>query len=512
MAYSLSTAILAILAVLSPLLTIIRLFQMKEWRPDRLREHLRREGWFGQLFGWLRPVVILCLLGIANVFGPESDLLTTGLLILAALNLLQFLLRRQRFPVWTMKAIVVLLTGVLFNGVLAQFLALRLPSAVLLLTLAQPIIVAAMTLLLLPLDRFLKARLMRTAATLRARHPNLLAVGITGSVGKTTTKELLAHLLEQRGATATPQYVNSEMGVAQWLCQVLRDAESGNRYTKILIVEMGAYRSGEIRKLCAIAQPSIGVLTAIGSAHRGLFGSEQAIRNAKAELLEALPVHGRAFVNIDSPGVRSVIGRARCPVTTVGTFSDASLRAEDACDTPEGLTLRIGRERFSVALRGLHNVTNVVLAIGVARHAGLSDDDIRAKLRTFRPLSHTFAVREEAGVTLLDDTHNTSPESMRAGLIWSAAQAQRPRVLLTSGLLEIGVDEEGILRELGGLAQGAVERVIFTTDSGRKAFAAGFGKDTELLTSQTAGIPSGSLLLCIGRMPLSTIQRLLPPT
>lgn len=491
---------------LSPLLTFSKLFQMKEWRFDRLREHLRSEGWFRSLFGVLRPVMVGCLL-ILIIILERPGYLALGLLLLTCLTLAQILLRRQPRPVWTAKALVIVALGLLVNTALSLAFGMRVPILLLLLPVGQPLIVTLACILLLPLDRFLKKRAMDRAATLRASHPHLVTIGVTGSVGKTTTKELLAHLLAERGAAATPEYVNSEMGVAQWISRVL----ASETPPKILIVEMGAYRQGEIRRLCAIAQPSIGIITAVGTQHLGLFGSEEAIQDAKAELLEALPKKGHAFVNAESAGARAIAGRAPCALTTVGITQKADLMAEQVNAHDSAMTIRITGAGFETAPLGAHNATNVLLAIAAARHLGMKDDEIRARLASFRPLPHTFSLKVAEDVLIVDDTHNASPQSVQGALDWARHHNRfRPRTLLLSGLLELGSAEARIMRELGERARGCVERVIFIGERGRGPFAEGFGGPVEILRKGTAGVPRGSVLLALGRMPLSSIQKLLP--
>lgn len=480
------------------------------------------------LFGFLRPGMFFLALAVWLLAPEEFRPAVPGIAMggFSLLTLIQIALRRQPLPVATAKAVLIVLLSLVSTGIFATLLIVWRPALLLAMPIIQPFIVGLSVLTLFPLDFILKRRAMNQAMKLRALHPEIIAIGITGSVGKTTTKELLRHLLQPLGAIATPAYVNSEMGVARWLIKVLepkkdrrqRTADSGQSISsvrspksEVLIVEMGAYRTGEIKKLCEIAQPRLGVITAVGTQHMALFGSEAAIEQAKGELFEALPRTGHAFVNIDSDAARRTIARASCEVTTVGIHSEAMLRAQDVRDTDAGLSLTVGGRTFTLPLRGLHNGTNVLLAIAVARHLGMKDEDIQMRLRTFQPLAHTFSVRHERGVLLLDDTHNSSPSSFRAGLEWSRMQPQRPRVLLTSGILELGPGERQILEELGKKARDCAERVIFTGERGREFFSHGYGKRVEMLSKSTPGVPTGSILLCIGRMPLASIQQLLQP-
>ncbi len=505
--------VLALLASISPLLTFTALFQQKEWRLDRLQEHLRHEGWFRQLEGFVRPIVVLLygvltFLTIKSAETPDFDGSGVGIaaglfllfiltfFLLAIVSGLQFILRKQRIPVWTSKSILVTGLAIIVSIAIATILILFLPIAFPVIVLVQPLSVFLAWLILKPIDTFLKHRVMNRARMLRSGMKNVTVIGIAGSVGKTTTKELIKHLLQDKNPIATPAHVNTEMGVAQWLLK--QHVSSG-----LFIVEMGAYRKGEIALLCSIAQPTIGVVTALGSDHLALFGSEEAIVEANGELIESLPVDGHAFLNGENEGSRSLASKARCPVTRTPGVQGLK-------DNEKGLSFSLNGMTYDVPLHGAHNITNVLLAIAVAKHLGIPPNRIQTLLCQFKPVAHTFNVRNERGVMLLDDSYNISPLSFHAALDWAANRAERPRVLLTSSLQETGPDEEKFLRELGTKAAGCIERVVFTTKREADVFEKAFGKPIEILGKDTLRTHAGSALLAVGRMPLSTIQKLLP--
>ena len=161
-------------------------------------------------------------------------------------------------------------------------------------------------------------------------------------------------------------------------------------------------------------------------------------------------------------------------------------------------------------LHGTHNVTNVLLAIAVARHLEIETGIIDKQLSTFTPPHSTFAVRKNKEVTILDDTHNASPESFRAAIAWAKSQPANNKILLTPGLIELGNTEDIIHRELGTQASEIFSRVIFTGKHGIDAFAKGYTGDVERLSKQTKSIHSGDLLLCVGRVSEAAINRILP--
>jgi UDP-N-acetylmuramyl pentapeptide synthase len=512
---------------------------MKEWRMDRLIEHLQREGWIANLLGSVRMglVVFFAIAASAltgylvwrfggttlNTLGeiPTGDssiavivavfsigigtyavLLFLWLAALALLSVAQLLLPSRRLPVWTSKTILVFMLCLVIDATLA-FLW---PMILFLLPIVQPLVVLIAWIILLPLDLFLKGLVMKKAETLRRSLESPTVIGIVGSVGKTTTKELLHHLLQDLHPITTPEHVNTEMGVAQWM---LRTVQPRTEHP-LLIVEMGAYRQGEIATLCRIAKPTIGIVTPLGSDHLALFGSEEAIVEANAELLPSLPKDGHLFLAGDNDAARRLAKRSSCPATVAGIDAASDVRATDIHEAESGNAFMIDDQSFRLSMHGKHNVANALLAIAVAKHLGITDARIRELLGKFRTMPHTFHLKIERGVTILDDTYNVSPLSFRAAIDWAAKRPERPRVLLTSGLLETGADEQRFLQELGAASAKTFTRVIFTTNRGRSDFAKGFGGEVELLRAGSAPVKDESLLICVGRMPLHSIRTLLP--
>ncbi len=254
----------------------------------------------------------------------------------------------------------------------------------------------------------------------------LTVVGVTGSSGKTSTKDLLAAVLAPLGPTvAPPGSFNNELGLP-WTA--LR-ADTGTRH---LVLELSARGRGHIAALCHVAQPRIGVVLNVGRAHLGEFGSPQAIAEAKGELVEALPADGVAVLNADDPAVAAMATRTRARVVTVGRSPEATVRAED-------LTLAAGRPRFrlvapqgsaEVALRlvGAHHVGNALSAAAVALECGATPEGVAAALSAAGPASRwrMEVVDRADGVTVVNDAYNANPESMRAALQALAALGSGP--------------------------------------------------------------------------------------
>lgn len=488
----------------------MQLWQRKEWRVDRLREHLQAEGALRALWGYPRAAAGTLLLLIAwSLHGPAGRTAAVmGLSVWIFMGIAQGATRRLRLPVWTAKTIGIVALALAGNliGIVtvnADTLARWYPV----LLLAQPAFVGIAWVVLLPADRILKRAMLRRAARARRSVGNLTVVAVCGSVGKTTTKELLARALRPVLPVVTPAYVNSEVGVAQWF---LREHAAGRvRPGGVVVVEMGGYRTGEVAMLCTVMRPTVGIVTSVGTQHIALYGSKEHILEAEREMPRALPPDGRLILNGDNPDCRSLAAAARCPVMTVGTHDVNDLRATDIESTDDGIAFRADGHDIRLAVHGTHNVSNALCAYAAARACGLAATDIVAGLRAPLGVSHTFHVSRRGGVLVLDDTHNASPESVAAACAWAAARPERPRVLLTTGLLEQGTHENAEMERFGTLARGTFDRVVFVGSRGRNAFARGYGRTTEPPPSALP-IPAGGLCAAVGRVPARALATLLP--
>jgi UDP-N-acetylmuramoyl-tripeptide--D-alanyl-D-alanine ligase len=265
-------------------------------------------------------------------------------------------------------------------------------------------------------------------AAASARRLSATVVGITGSSGKTSTKDLIAALLRRLGPTVAPAgSMNNELGHPYTV--LLADAA-----TRYLVLELGARGIGHIRHLTTIAPPRIGVELNVGSAHLGEFGSRDAIAQAKGELVEALPADGLAVLNGDDPLVSAMAARTAARVVRFGESDAADVQARDV-ELDD-----LGRARFLLAaggatapvrlrLVGGHHVSNALAAAAVALEAGMPLADAAAGLSEARAASRwRMEVAERPdGVLIINDAYNANPESMRAALktLASVARARR---------------------------------------------------------------------------------------
>lgn len=285
------------------------------------------------------------------------------------------------------------------------------------------------------------------------RLTGLTVVGVTGSSGKTSTKDLISQVLEPLGPTvAPPGSFNNELG-HPWT--VLRADES----TKHLVLELSARGAGHIRALCETAPPQIGVVLNVGTAHLGEFGSREGIAIAKGELAEAAT--DVVVLNADDPLVRAMADRTKARVVLVGTAADADIRAKDIqLDEQARATFRLvtpqGEATVTLGLHGAHQVGNALSAAAVGLELGAGVADVAASLSGARRLSgRRMEVTTRAdGVTVVNDAYNANPDSMAAAVRTLAGMAKPgARTWAVLGeLRELGESGAEAHEEIGRLA------------------------------------------------------------
>ena len=293
-------------------------------------------------------------------------------------------------------------------------------------------------------------------------------VAVTGSSGKTTTKDLLASVLSRAGSTvAPPGSYNNELGVPLTVL-------SATARTRFLVLEMGARGPGHIAELARVARPDVAVVLNVGAAHVGEFGSRERTAQAKGELVEALSPHGLAVLNADDPLVAAMSARTAARVVTFGTDPGAQVRATDvrlvdgrAAFTlvdAGGLVAADASAPVQLRLVGAHQVGNALAAAAVGLHAGLPVPTVADALSTAEPASRwrMEATTRADGVTVLNDAYNANPDSTRAALEALVALAGERRSWAVVGeMLELGDAADAEHEAVGRLAAAlGVDRLV----------------------------------------------------
>lgn len=333
---------------------------------------------------------------------------------------------------------------------LSLYLAL---PVILLVGFFAPIPILISNILIYPLETMIN-NIYLLSARRRLRRLNPKVIAITGSYGKTSTKDFLAAILSKRyKVLKTPESFNTPMGI----CKVIRgDLTAGH---KIFIVEMGAREKGDIKELCKLAKPEIGILTAIGPQHLEMFGTIENIIKTKYELIESLPVGAVAIFNNDDENCRRLADSTRDKkVLRYGIGEESGrpyLMAREISMDSEGISFLAENSQGGTVpchcrLLGRHNVYNILAAATVAREFGISLNEISESIKMLEPIPHRLQlIHGRGGVTVIDDAYNSNPRGARMALEVLGEFKGGRKILVTPGLIELGEREYEENRQLG---------------------------------------------------------------
>jgi UDP-N-acetylmuramoyl-tripeptide--D-alanyl-D-alanine ligase len=473
------------LAILSLLVARAHLFlhllQLEHYELRRLQVWVARRG---ERFSAADAGIVVAaadLVAIAFALDLGGGALALGLLALAAAGMraravlarpqikpLVFTSRARRLFAVTVLLAALCTGGALVVGAVASATAGALVLGILGLGLLvlMPELLGAANLLLRPVQNLDNARFERRARRKLAEIEPLV-IGITGSYGKTTTKGCVAQVADLLGPTLpTPASFNSYLGVIRTINENLR----ANHRT--FVVEMGAYRRGDIAELCDLVEPKIGILTAIGPAHLERFGSLDETERAKGELGEALPGDGTFITRADDERCRRAAERTPAAVRL---FSPEP--HPDAVAWAEDLHLRDGRSHFELCLKrgaetarapvkarllGKHNVANLLAAALVGSELGLAPEQIARALGQVAPPEHRLStiVNRAAGIVVIDDAYNANPSGAQAALEVLATHPGQRRVLVTPGMVELGDRQDAENERFGAAAAEVCDVVV----------------------------------------------------
>jgi len=545
------------------ILFYLYLWQLKEYHLGRFIDHFRTAKGASLLFNKLNFLKIVLFLPLffflyfplffnypylssfPNILLILYPLLPSILLILYFVESLKAFIdlpqKKLKFPVLTKKAaflslaalfleIIILLAFFYFKKNL-EFFAFWLLT----LDIFTPVVTSAIVLAFQPLTCLLRSRIIRKAKLKRESFKNLMVIGITGSYGKTSTKEFLYTVLSQkatlRGGTPgaskvlkTAEHQNSEAGISQCILNNLNSSH------EIFIVEMGAYGRGGIKLLCQITKPKIGVLTGINEQHMALMGSQKNIIKTKYELIEALPEKGLAIFNGDNPYCLELYQKTNKP-KKIFTAQPQNLKfrpdlwAEGISCDKKSLFFKVCTQaecdNFKVYLSGAHFISNLLAAILVAKELGMSSEEIvRACLKIEAP-KKTMNISEGVNnLIIIDDSYSANPEGVIAALNYLKIYPQK-KIIVMPCLIELGKASKEVHQKIGKKIGRICDLAIIVTKEHLSEIEKGalevgfnkknilFGEDPEIIFEKIIDFcKRGGVVLLESRVPERLINLL----
>ena len=393
-------------------------------------------------------------------------------------------LQRKHTLVWTSKA--KLLTVISLILIFAESLRVSFkisgefwltPLTFFIVAFFSPFFLIISKILIWPLEYYQRQKILAAAKSKLEKLPNLKVVGITGSYGKTSTKDILYTLLWKKfRVVKTPKSFNTPLGVTNTLIEDVKDN------TDIFIAEIGAYKRGEIKNIAKLVKPTIGIITAISPQHLERFGSLENIAKAKFELVESLPKNGLAILNGESellvklsnthfhpPGGRTIF---------YGRSGDKYF-VTDIKSTDHGSTFLMhtpkGKIQVEIPLVGEHHIKNFLAASAAALNLGLTLNEIQQRTLKLLPTSHRMEIKQIGNIILIDNSYNTNPESAKSSLDLLNSYDTR-KIVITPGFVELGREAPEANRQFGEEIACMADEVIIIGENAKEDLLEGINK------------------------------------
>ncbi len=329
--------------------------------------------------------------------------------------------------------------------------------------------------LLKPVEAHINQKFYDDAQRILRSMPDLKIIGITGSYGKTSTKHYLNRILSEKfDVMMTPGSFNTTMGVIRTVREYLKP------YNEVFIVEMGAKQPGDIKEICDLVHPTVGIITAVGEQHLESFKTIENVQRTKFELIDSLPADGLAIVNDDFPFVANRrVDNAECVRYAVSATDASDYRAEEISYSPRGTSFTVVTPDgdcipFSTHLVGECNVSNLLAAIIVALRMGVAVEKIQYAVSNIEQVEHRLNMKRTAGgVTIIDDAFNSNPTGSKMALDVLKMMTGGRRIIVTPGMIELG-DRQAELNEAFGRAIAtSADIAIVVGEYNREAIVAG---------------------------------------
>lgn len=451
----------------------VQMFQQNSYRTERYNRWLRTTG------EWHSHMNIVALLA-AVTFSFTSHVVALAAfgLWMTVIAIAEFSIKYKLQLAYTMRVKRLILTRLLITAVGVTLTHLYLVEytlvAMMLLTLDYWTILA--NLVNRPLESAITRWYYNDAKRILHSMPHLKIIGITGSFGKTSTKHFIHRLLSERyNVLMTPGNFNTTLGVVRTIREHLKP------HHEVFIVEMGAKQRGDIKEICDLVQPEMGIITSVGEMHLETFGSVENIARTKFDLIEALPAGGFGVVNVDSEAAANHLKTLGRSVVTYGVENkEAKYRATDISysHTETTFTLNAGGredEGYATHILGRGNILNITAALAVAEHLGVSHVERRRAVKQIEQVEHRLSMRRSGGIIILDDAYNSNPTGARMALeVLAGFATEARRYVVTPGFVEMGAKQYDNNRAFGrDIASANPDGVYVVNEVNREAITFG---------------------------------------
>ncbi|MBU0646867.1 UDP-N-acetylmuramoyl-tripeptide--D-alanyl-D-alanine ligase [Patescibacteria group bacterium] len=452
-------------------------WQLKEYRLDRFKDFLSTKNGKKFLFSYSvcwRPIILFvfcCLFTInGRLFSLEPILLLLALVIDLVRGILLFKYKRFKYPKITFKSVAIVSISLFVDLFLYSFLGWA--GLSLLVIACRWLIISSIVMITKLPTKLIKIIYLKKARNKLLRQKNLLVIGVTGSYGKTTVKNFLEQILIAKyKVIKTPTNINTDIGIAKFIIK--------NNFSdfNVFIVEMGAYKRGELKIICKMVKPKIGILTVIGDQHLALFGSQENIKLGKYELLDSLPLDGLAITNSDNEYCRQYLLNAKSPIKTFGEnqqFSPDCFIKDLVSDNQKinfSVEIKDNEKnkilKISAPIVGQHNSLNIAPAILVGLFLNIKDEDIIKQCAKLELPDKTLQIYNYGKSLIIDDSYNANPQGFLAALkVLDEYQGDWKKIVITRGMLELGEKSQYWHEKIGQvIAQVADELIIISSDS-----------------------------------------------
>ncbi len=365
-------------------------------------------------------------------------------------------------------SILFILTAFLFLSILKKHVCFVAP----ILFYMPYLLIYPMAVLTYPMEEFIKKRYEKMARKILDGMNRMMKIGITGSFGKTTTKNVVSDIIGESYYTLmTPASYNTPMGITRTIREYLKPIH------EVFVCEMGADHVGEITYLMNFVKPKYGIVTSIGPQHLNTFGSLDNIIREKMQMIELLPVDGVGVLNIDNEYIRDYKIKNSCKIVTIGIYNEnADYFAHDIHYSREGCDFLVNIDDeevlFKTILLGEHNIQNLLCGIALARELGISVGDLQKNVAKVRRVEHRLELKKINGHTFIDNAFNSNPVGCKRSLdVLKMMGGQR--VIVTPGLIDLGKEEDEANYQFGAYMKERADWAVLVGEKQTKAIYKG---------------------------------------